>query len=139
MGKTIRLAAACLASLAGLACAADPASMRTAKDLKWTDAAQPKGAKQAVLWGDEKTSENAVLARWPFNTKLADVVRDQDVRIVVLAGTFTAEVDGGYREFGPSGVILIPKGTKHSLGCEAAGECRFLMQHPGAVEVKSAK
>jgi hypothetical protein len=29
--------------------------------------------------------------------------------------------------------------VKHTLGCEAAGECRFLVHHPAAVEVTKAK
>ena len=139
MGITIRAAAVCLGTAAILAQAADPPTMLAAKELKWIDVDQPKGAKQAVLWGDAKSSENAILVRWPFNSKLADVVRTQDVRIVVLAGTFTAEVDGGYREFGPSGVVVVPKGAKHTFGCEAAGECRFIVQHPGPVEVSAAR
>ena len=140
MSNVFRIAALCLAILApAAAAAADAATFVTNKELKWVDLAEPKGAKQAVLWGDAKSSENAVLVRWPFNTKVADQVRTQDVHIVVLAGTFTSDAAGTYKEFGPSGVIVIPKGVKHTLGCEAAGECRFLVHHPGAVEVTKAK
>lgn len=140
MGNAIRVAALCAWLLApALVYAADPLTLLNAKELKWVDVAQPKGAKQAALWGDEKSADNGVLVRWPFNTKLPDLVRTQDVHIVVLAGTFTAEIDGAYREFGPSGVVVIPRGVKHSLGCEASGECKFVMHHPGAVEVTRAK
>jgi hypothetical protein len=125
--------------LAGLspAFAADT-TLLTAKELKWTDVAEPKGARQAVLWGDP-SGEHALLVRWPFNTKLADVVRSQDVHVFVHAGTFTVDVAGTYKEFGPSGVLVIPKGVKHTLGCEAAGECRFVIHHPGAVQVTTSK
>jgi quercetin dioxygenase-like cupin family protein len=140
MRNDFGIAALCLAMLApGAALAADAPTFVTNKELKWVDLAEPKGATQAVLWGDAKSSENAVLVRWPFNTKVADQVRTQDVRILVLAGTFTTDVAGTYKEYGPSGVIVIPKGVKHTLGCEAAGECRFLVHHPGAVEVTKAK
>ena len=138
MGKTFRLAAACAALFsAATAFAADPALL-TAKELKWVDLAEPKGARQAALWG-EAAGENAVLVRWPFNTKMADIVRTQDAHIFVHAGTFTVDIGGTYKEFGPSGVLVIPKGVKHTLGCEAAGECRFVLHHPGAVEVTKAK
>jgi quercetin dioxygenase-like cupin family protein len=140
MGNVFRLAALCLAILAPAAApAADAPTLVASKELRWVDLAEPKGAKQAVLWGDAKSSENAVLVRWPFNTKAADQVRSQDVHILVLAGTFTTDIAGSYNEFGPSGVIVIPRGVKHTLGCEAAGECRFLVHHPGAVEVTKAK
>lgn len=111
----------------------------TAKDLKWTDQTTPKGARQAVLWGDEQSTEHAAMVRWPINTKLIDVVRTQDVHVLVLAGTFTVDVQGTYREFGPSGTVVIPKGLKHTFGCEAAGECRFLVHHPGPVQVTRSK
>ena len=140
MVNIFRIAALSLAILAPVsAAAADAATFVTNKELKWVNLAEPKGARQVVLWGDEKSTENAVLVLWPFNTKVADQVRTQDVHIVVLAGTFTSDVGGVYKEFGPSGVIVIPKGVKHTLGCEAAGECRFLVHHPGAVEVTKAK
>ena len=113
-------------------------TLLTAKELKWVDLAEPKGARQAVLWGEPR-GENAVLVRWPFNSKMADIVRNQDAHIFVHAGTFTVEIGGTYKEFGPSGVLVIPKGVKHTIGCEAAGECRFVLHHPGPVEVTKAK
>ena len=134
-----RIAMLCACALAAAAVhAADVPTLLTAKDLKWADLGEPKGARQAPLWGDT-SRENAVMVRWPINTKVADQVRSQDLHVVVFAGTFTTEAGGAYREFGPGGVIVIPKGMKHTLGCEAAGECRFLVHHPGAVEVAKAK
>jgi mannose-6-phosphate isomerase-like protein (cupin superfamily) len=111
----------------------------SAKEMKWTDAAEPAGARLAVLWGDAQSSDHGTLVRWKFNSKLPDLVRTQDVHVVVLAGTFTVEIDGGYREFGPGGFVSIPKGVRHTLGCEAAGECRFVMHHPGPVQVTKGK
>ena len=140
MEKAFRMTAVCLALLApALLHAADAPTLLTAKELKWIELAQPPGARQAVLWGDAKAADNGVLVRWSFNSKAPDLVRTQDVHIVVLAGTFTVEIEGGYREFGPGGFVSIPKGVKHTLGCEAAGECRFVVHHPGAVEVGKAK
>ena len=137
--RNLSSVAAISLALAGLlpAFAADTA-LFTAKELKWMDLAEPKGARQAMLWGDPG-GEHAVLVRWPFNTKVADVVRTQDAHVFVHAGTFTVEVGGTYKEFGPSGVLVIPKGVKHTFGCEAAGECRFVLHYPGAVQVTTSK
>ena len=140
MKSTVRIAAICASLLAPMLLqAADAPTLTSAKELKWTDVAQPAGAKQAVLWGDSKSGDNGVLVRWKFNSKAPDLVRTQDVHIVVLAGTFTVEIEGGYREFGPGGFVSIPKGVKHTLGCEAAGECKLIVHHPGAVEVAKGK
>lgn len=120
--------------IAASAHAADAPTMSDAKELKWVDVATPAGAKQSALWGDTKTIDQGVMMRWRFNSKVRDQLRAQDTRVVVLAGTFTVEIDGKYREFGPGGFVNIPKGIKHTLGCEAAGECKFLMHTIGSVD-----
>ena len=114
-------------AFAGQLRAADVPTLLDSKELKWLDAATPIGAKQVMLWGDAKTIDQGVLIRWKFNSKLRDQTRTQDAHFVVLTGTFTVEIDGKYREFGPGGFVSIPRGSKHSLGCEASGECKFLM------------
>ncbi len=114
-------------------------TMWSAKELKWSEIADLPGAKQTSLWNDPKTGESGVLLRWKFNTKVPNLVRTQDVRILVLTGTFTVQTNDIYREIGPGGFINIPKGVRHTLGCEASGECKFLMQHPGPVDVSQAK
>jgi mannose-6-phosphate isomerase-like protein (cupin superfamily) len=128
----------CLVAGAQAANAQSPVLL-TAKELKWTDQAAPKGARHAVLWGDERSTEHAIMVRWPIGTKLADAVRSQEVHVLVLAGTVTIDVQGTYREFGPGGMAVVPKGVKHTLGCEAAGECRFLVHHPAPVQVSQSK
>jgi hypothetical protein len=125
MRNLSRIAAITLV-LAGFPAVAADTTLLTAKELKWMDVSEPKGARQAVLWGDPG-GEQAVFVRWPINVKMADVVRNQDLHVFVHAGTVTVDVGGTYKEFGPSGVLVIPKGVKHTLGCEAAGECRFLI------------
>ncbi len=137
---TIRSAALCMAMFfPALAAAAEAAVLTNARDLKWSPVDEPAGAQQAALWGDPKVGDSGAMVRWKFNSKAADLVRNREVHIVVFAGTFTVEVGGDYRELGPGGFVSIPAGMKHTLGCEAAGECRFLVHHPGAVEVSKGK
>ena len=132
MGNAARIASLCAAALLvpAFACAAEAPTLTSAKELRWADVAEPAGAKEAVLWGDGKSADSGVMVRWTFNSKTPERVRAHDLHIVVMAGTFTVEVDGGYREFGPGGFVSIPRGVKHTLGCEAAGECRFVMHRP---------
>src|SRR5829696_4033538 len=114
-----------IASLLATTALAQQAAFVNAKDLKWKALAQPAGATEAPLWGDATAGDHATVVRWKFNSRARDYVRTQDVHVVVLAGTFTSDVGGDYREFGPGGYIFVPKGVKHTFGCEAAGECRF--------------
>ena len=135
MRQRVLMACACVAAaLSTPSQAADAVRWATANELTWEDAVQPAGARQALLWGDPKAGESAVLMSWKFNSKLPEQVRNQDVHFIVMAGTFTVETGGVYREFGPGAAITIPKNTKHTLGCEAAGECRVLMHHPGPLK-----
>jgi hypothetical protein len=129
MKKISRIASLCAFALTAAAVqAAESPTLLTAKELKWVDLDQPKGARQAPLWGDVKSSENAVMVRWPFNTKVADQVRNQDLHIVVFAGTFTTETVGGYREFGPG------RRNRDSEGHEAHARLRSR----GGVQVSGA-
>ena len=139
MRLPILVVAILAATLSHAARAADAPLLLNARDIKWSDAEQPPGAKQALLWGDPKSSDHGTLLRWAFNTKAADLVRTQDVHIVVLTGTFTVSIGNDYREFGPGAAVTIPKGIKHTLGCEASGECKFVVHHPGAVEITTRR
>src|SRR5688572_27793466 len=123
----------------GSAVASDQAAFVNAKDLKWKEVAVPAGAREAPLWGDPASGDHGTVVRWKFNSKARDLVRTQDVHVVVLAGTFTAQVGDAYHEFGPGGYVNVPKGVKHTFGCEAAGECRFVVHHPGPVQVAGGK
>lgn len=140
MKNAIRIAAFLLPQLAAASAqAADAPTLWNAKELKWIELAEPAGARQAVLWVDAGSADNGVLMRWKANSKAPGLVRTQDLHVVVFAGTLTVEVGGDHREFGPGGFLSIPKGMKHTLGCEAAGECRFVVHHPGAVEISKNK
>lgn len=120
---------------AGAAHAADGPTLWTAGEVRWSDVAGIPGARQALLWGDPKAGEHGTLNRWKFNTKLPARVSAHDVRIVVFTGTFTLEAEGaGHREFGPGSVVVLPRGLKHTLGCEASGECNFVMHQPGPAD-----
>jgi quercetin dioxygenase-like cupin family protein len=116
---------------------APPPAMAEYKDMQWTDLKAPAGGKQAQLWGDANAADQGVMLRWRFNSRLRDQTRTQDAHYIVLAGTFTVDIAGNYREFGPGGYVSIPKGVKHTVGCEASGDCRlFLHLSSGAEATK---
>lgn len=119
--------------------AADAPVFWTSSDVKWTDVAEPEGAKQALLWGDPKSGDHGTLNRWKFNSKAPAVTRSRDIHIVVLAGTFTVDREGSeQRQFGPGAFASIPRGVKYQAGCEAAGECIFMVHQAGPADPPSA-
>ena len=76
------------------ATAAEAPILWTSGDVKWTDLAEPAGAREASLWHDPATGDRGTLVRWKFNTKVPARAADQDTHIVVLAGTFVLELEG---------------------------------------------
>jgi len=120
-----------LGLIASTAAAADAPTFWTSGQVKWTDVAERAGAKQALLWSDAATGDKGTLNRWKFNTKNPPRADAHDTHFVVLAGTFTLDLDGAeQKQFGPGGFVSIPKGTRYAPGCEAAGECIFVMHQP---------
>lgn len=136
MRRTILSVLVTVSSLgASMALAADPPVLVNWPDMKWTEVAEPAGAREALLWGDPKAGAYGTLLRWKFGSKAAPAARSQEAHFFVLAGTFTLDTEGvGYREFGPGGYARIPKGVKYTAGCEAAGECRFLLHQGGPAD-----
>lgn len=140
MSKMSRIAALCLPLFAATAApAAEAPVLLTSKEIKWSDDAVPAGAKHATLWADAGAGDSGTLVRWKFNTKVPDQVRAQDIHVVVFAGTLTVEIDGRYKEFGPGGFLQIARGVKHTIGCEAAGECTFLLHQAAATAAVAGK
>ena len=112
--------------------AADPVFW-TSRDVKWEDAAVPEGARQAVLWTDPVSGDRATMIRWKFNSKNPKQTAAVDTHLVILAGTFTLDVEGqDQRQFGPGAFVSLPKGTTYESGCEAAGECTFVLHQPSS-------
>ena len=129
-----RTVAAVALGVFGLAstAAADAPTLWTSAEVKWSDVAEPPGARQASLWSDPATGDRGTLVRWKFNTTNPARVAEADTHIVILAGTFTFDVEGSaQKQFGPGGFLSIPKGTSYKPGCEAAGECIFVLHQPG--------
>lgn len=128
LGAGLLLAATCAA-------AQETPTLWSSAEVQWSDDMTVPGGRRADLWGDARSNDQGTLHRWKFNTKVPAVTRSHTLHIVVLTGTFTAEIDGvGYREFGPGAFVRIPTGVKHSVGCEASGECNFVSHRQGPVE-----
>lgn len=91
------------------------------RDLKWSDNAAIKGAKQCEL------GEGGVFHRLPINQVLAGTGA---ARLVVLFGSVSVEIAGRpVGEYGPGAYVQVPSGSKYTLTATAAGECTFLLQH----------
>jgi quercetin dioxygenase-like cupin family protein len=89
----------------------------------WSDIPGIRGGKESKLYANPKTGEDVRIVRWPFNTELKEQAFAADTHIFIHAGTFTLTIGELYREFGIGDYVMIPRGVKHILGCEASGTC----------------
>ena len=127
------MAAAVALSLGATAAAPDAPVVWTSSEIKWSDLAEPAGARQSPLWKDSATGDTGTLVRWKFNTKVPARTAETDTHVVILAGTFLLAVEGtAEKQLGPGAFASIPRGSKYESGCEAAGECVFVMHQAGS-------
>ena len=127
------IAAALAVSMGAAAHAADAPVVWTSSEVKWSDLAEPSGARQSALWKDSASGDTGTLVRWKFNTKVPARTAETDTHVVILAGTFVLAVEGTpEKQLGPGAFASIPRGSKYESGCEAAGECVFVMHQAGS-------
>ena len=99
----------------------------SASELKWTDIAAVKGAKQAILWGDPAKEGFGKLNRWPAGAEVPLHYHPFEVRGVVLEGTVTITPEGGAaKELGPGSYWHLPGKVKHVTTCKPGADCVFL-------------
>jgi quercetin dioxygenase-like cupin family protein len=103
------------------------AVLRPAAEIEWTEAANVKGARTAVLWGDPKTEGYGQLNRWPGGAEIPTHWHPFDVRAVVLEGTLTVGISGApVKELGPGSYVHLPGRIAHVTTCKPGAECVFL-------------
>lgn len=99
-----------------------------ADSIKWENGPAP-GTHVAKLWGDwMKSGPYGVLVKFDAGTINPMHHHTQDLKIVVLSGTFTHQPEGGaVMKFGPGSYLMQAGGTNHISGCDASGPCEFFM------------
>jgi anti-sigma factor ChrR (cupin superfamily) len=111
-----------------------------AADVKWTDL-DPKGApgvKIADMWGDHAKGAFGAFIKFPAGFAAPLHTHTNDLKIVVLSGTFV-QAPEGKPEFrlGPGSYVMQPGGNyKHTTACDKASECLFFVQGMGKFDLK---
>jgi quercetin dioxygenase-like cupin family protein len=137
----------CLAT-AALADDAKPAAKKAAKapvamsasDLKWVEVPNSGGVKSTVLWGDMATGAHGAMAKFPAGSKHPLHTHSNNIKVVVVSGTFTFGADeASSKEFGPGSYVMVPGKMKHVSGCTPAAECLLFQESPGKFDMKPVK
>ncbi len=138
--KLVAIAAALL-GLGALAQAAKEAK----KDVVWpSDAIKwekgpAEGTRVAKLWGEMDKGAYGVLIKFDDGLLHPLHSHTQDLKIVVISGTFVHTPEGGTEtKLGPGSYLLQRGGAKHVSGCAKGSECEFMMISGGKFDMTMA-
>ncbi len=114
------------------------AVMKTPSELKWVDVPDaPKGAQQAVVYGDPQKGANGSFAKFAAGTEIPLHTHTAGGRSVVISGTMLEAAEGQKpKELGPGSYFYLPGGMKHTTACKAGAECLIYSHWSGAFDMK---
>ena len=108
-----------------------------AQNITWDEmkGAAP-GVMTALLWGDRAKGPYGAFVKFPANTKQPLHTHSNDIKAIIVSGTFTYGVEGEEEKpYGPGSYLLIPANVKHSNGSGAEG-VMFFMEQSGKFDMK---
>ena len=87
------------------------------------------GVKIAKLWGDMDKGAHGCLVKCDPGSNHPLHYHTNDVKAVVLSGTWWYTPEGGSEtKMGPGSYLLIPGGVRHASGSTADGECTIFQE-----------
>jgi len=110
-----------------------------AADLKWV-ALSPDtpGVMSADVWGDHTKGAFGGFTKFPAGFTAPLHTHTNDMRIVVISGTFIHTPEGKPESrLGPGSYLFQPGGNyRHTTACDKASECLFFITGSGAFDIK---
>src|SRR5437588_7946528 len=113
----------------------------TPADLKWTDVPGMKGLQSATVWGDANKGAHGRFIKFAGGTDNPLHKHTNDLRSVVVSGTFYVAADAASAMDLPSGsASFTPGGWNHVSGCRAGADCVIYSESTGKFDsVPAAK
>ena len=109
-------------------------------DLKWVQLAPQMnpGILIADVWGDHAKAGYGAFLKFPPGFLSPLHTHTDDIRIVVISGTYTQQPEGKATvRLGPGSYALQPGGSyKHVSGCDKASECLLFIESTGPFDLK---
>ena len=138
LGIALAISAAALADEgAKKATKAKAPVMTNAADMKFTaPEGTPAGIQMAPLWGDMSKGAYGVMTKFAAGVKNPLHWHTNDVKVVIVKGTFLAGPDDvSAKEYGPGSYLFIPGGKKHVSGCKEGAECLLFQEGPAKFDL----
>jgi quercetin dioxygenase-like cupin family protein len=111
--------------------------MMAPEELKWIDVPNAGGTQVANVTGDVFKGAYATFAKVPAGQIHPLHTHTNDVKAVVVSGTFTITPEGGTeKKLGPGSYFMIPGGQKHTSGCAAGAPCLLFQEGTAKFDMK---
>ena len=112
-------------------------------DLIWVALAPQidPGVKIADVWGDHAKTGFGAFLEFPAGFLSGLHTHTDDIKIVVLSGTYTQAPEGKETvRLGPGSYAFQPGGSyKHISGCDKASKCLLFIESPGPFDLIPAE
>jgi len=108
-------------------------------ELKWSELAERKGMRFAILSGDPMTGQYTQLRKVPGGTDNPLHAHSSELTNVIITGVWYTGADAASaRDFGPGSVVMMPANWVHVSGCRAGSDCVFYQDGKGRFDFKPA-
>ncbi len=121
---------AALLALAGVGHAeTKKATVVKAADLKF-EKSPANNVEIAVVYGDPMKGAYGMVVKFPAGYSHGEHHHTNDIKYVVIQGTWHDSAGGGDQMLGPGSYALVPGKMQHSNSCEASGPCVVYQEGP---------
>ena len=112
-------------------------------DLIWVALAPQidPGIRISDVWGDHAKTGFGAFLEFPAGFKSGLHTHTNDIKIIVLSGTYTQKPEGqATQRLGPGSYAFQPGGSyKHISGCEKKSKCLLFIESPGPFDLIAAE
>lgn len=108
-----------------------------AADIKWQEMkGGPPGIMYANISGDMMKGGYSAFVKLPAGSNHPLHIHTNDVKLVVISGTFWQAAEGGPQvKFGSGSYLFVPGGFKHTSGITADADCVLFQESSGMFDL----
>ena len=109
-----------------------------AEDMKWVDmdAKTAPGVKYAEVTGHMDKGAYSAYIKLPAGSQHPLHTHTNDVKCVIISGTFLYTPEGGTeKKLGPGSYLFVPGGFRHSSGVAEGSDCVLFQEGPGKFDL----
>ena len=108
-----------------------------AGDIKWEEMkGGPPGIMYSNVSGDMTKGRYAAFVKLPAGSNHPLHIHTNDVKLVVISGTFWQALEGGPQvKLGPGSYLFVPGGLRHTSGVTSDADCVLFQESSGKFDL----